>query len=332
MKKVAIILPSLVALSIQVANAEVYLGGKLGNTWADDACYASSPCDDDSFGGGIYAGYDFTDMIALEAGYDRLGSLESNFNDNGTSVVIDDTFSAFTLAPKLTLPMDSLDIFAKLGAAKVDYGSADDLVLMGALGAEYAFSKNLLGRLEYQRINNIQDDFVEGMDLDSVFLGLTYKFGSKAKPAPVIEPKVEPAPEPAPVVEEQAPVVEKPKPEIKRFQEFGTELFDNDSYKLAQGSEQYFDWIVGVMDKYPQAEVEIIGHTDSVGSEAYNQKLSENRAQAVADYLYTQGVEASRVTVKGMGESQPKATNDTPEGRMANRRVEVIINEFEYQE
>lgn len=123
-----------------------------------------------------------------------------------------------------------------------------------------------------------------------------------------------------------------PVPETRLFQEYGVELFDNDSFELAPNSERYFDWLVGVLNKYPQAEAEIIGHTDSRGSEKYNQSLSQQRAQSVADYLYTQGIEESRITVRGEGESKPKASNDTEEGRMENRRVEVIIDEFEITE
>ena len=67
------------------------------------------------------------------------------------------------------------------------------------------------------------------------------------------------------------------------------------------------------------------GHTDSIGSDAYNQKLSVRRAQAVADYLEKGGIAASRMTVKGFGESQPVASNDTAEGRAENRRVELKI-------
>ena len=67
-----------------------------------------------------------------------------------------------------------------------------------------------------------------------------------------------------------------------------------------------------------------VGHTDSVGSDAYNQKLSAQRAQAVRAYLIAQGVEASRITAEGRGESQPVAPNDTPANKALNRRVEFI--------
>jgi OOP family OmpA-OmpF porin len=72
--------------------------------------------------------------------------------------------------------------------------------------------------------------------------------------------------------------------------------------------------------------LQIVGHTDSTGPEAYNQNLSERRAQSAADYLISQGVPASRITIMGMGESSPVADNSTREGRAANRRVEVLTN------
>jgi OOP family OmpA-OmpF porin len=71
------------------------------------------------------------------------------------------------------------------------------------------------------------------------------------------------------------------------------------------------------------ATIEVAGHTDSVGGDEFNQRLSEARAQAVKDYLVQRGVEASRISVVGYGELQPRATNDTIEGRRLNRRVEI---------
>jgi OOP family OmpA-OmpF porin len=70
----------------------------------------------------------------------------------------------------------------------------------------------------------------------------------------------------------------------------------------------------------------VVGHTDSIGTDAYNQGLSERRAQATADYLIEQGVSASRISTKGMGESQPVADNGTRAGRAKNRRVEILTN------
>ena len=74
-----------------------------------------------------------------------------------------------------------------------------------------------------------------------------------------------------------------------------------------------------------EAKVEVAGHTDAVGAEEYNRSLSEQRAESVKAYLVQRGVEASRISVTGYGEAQPRATNDTIEGRRLNRRVEIKI-------
>jgi len=333
MKKLAVLVSGLIVALPAVVSAEMYLGGKLGHSWLNDSCSVSSSCDDDAIGGGVYAGYNFSDMLAVEAGYDVLGDFKSNFTHIGTNYVVDDNLKAFTIAPKLTMPVDVVDIYGKLGLALVDYDSYDDEALLAAVGVEYDYTPEWSVRLEYQRINNITDEFIQSLDVNSIFLGLTYTFGASSPeptpvaPAPVM--KEEPKPEP---VAEPEPAKPAPVKSTKMFKEYGVELFDTDSAKLAANSEQYFDWLVGIMKKYPQANAEIIGHTDSRGSAEYNQSLSERRAQSVADYLYSQGIESSRITVKGEGENSPKASNDTPEGRMANRRVEVIIDEFEYQE
>jgi outer membrane protein OmpA-like peptidoglycan-associated protein len=80
-----------------------------------------------------------------------------------------------------------------------------------------------------------------------------------------------------------------------------------------------------ILNKYPDTNILIEGHTDSTGSEEFNLKLSKQRAQAVSDYLAGLKVESSRFTIVGYGESQPIATNDTEEGRQANRRVEIAV-------
>lgn len=83
--------------------------------------------------------------------------------------------------------------------------------------------------------------------------------------------------------------------------------------------------VAGSLREYPQTYVDVVGHTDSTGDQAMNQRLSEERANAVAQYLIGQGVHPARILVVGMGEMQPIATNDTPQGRTANRRVEMVL-------
>lgn len=83
--------------------------------------------------------------------------------------------------------------------------------------------------------------------------------------------------------------------------------------------------IAGIMSKYPETKIEVQGHTDNVGSNADNLKLSELRAQSVSSALTAQGVDSSRIKSVGYGESMPIATNNTPAGRETNRRVEIKI-------
>ncbi|MCS3904275.1 OOP family OmpA-OmpF porin [Methylohalomonas lacus] len=103
--------------------------------------------------------------------------------------------------------------------------------------------------------------------------------------------------------------------------------FAFDSAKLRPEAEQQLQKGVRKLRDNRSANVDVIGHTDSTGPASYNQGLSQRRAQAVADYLTNNGVDASRLTVKGRGENDPIASNDTREGRAQNRRVELVVGE-----
>lgn len=85
------------------------------------------------------------------------------------------------------------------------------------------------------------------------------------------------------------------------------------------------DALIAFLNKNPTKNIEIGGHTDSQGTAESNQQLSENRAKAVFDYLVEKGIATERLTYKGYGETKPKMTNDTEEGRLENRRVECVI-------
>jgi outer membrane protein OmpA-like peptidoglycan-associated protein/outer membrane protein W len=101
-------------------------------------------------------------------------------------------------------------------------------------------------------------------------------------------------------------------------------LFDFDSAELRPESITELERVVKFMNDVPIATVQIDGHTDSIGTEEYNMKLSDRRAKAVFDYLSSRGVDPARMASKGFGESQPIAPNDTAEGRQLNRRVMLI--------
>ncbi|HZI01848.1 MAG TPA: OmpA family protein [Flavisolibacter sp.] len=102
-------------------------------------------------------------------------------------------------------------------------------------------------------------------------------------------------------------------------------LFDYDKSDLGPQARNNLDKLANVLKQYPDTNIEVLGHTDDKGSDAYNQGLSERRANAAATYLRSQGVASSRVSTRGMGESDPKVSNNTDAGRSENRRVEFVI-------
>lgn len=103
-------------------------------------------------------------------------------------------------------------------------------------------------------------------------------------------------------------------------------LFGFDSKNLSNEAKQNLDKLVKVLNLYPDTDIEIQGHTDSKGSNAYNQNLSVSRAKEVSTYLNNKGIRRDRLNAVGYGESMPKYNNDTESGRSENRRVEFVIS------
>ena len=106
----------------------------------------------------------------------------------------------------------------------------------------------------------------------------------------------------------------------------GDVLFDYDKAVLKPGAEKTMERLAGFLSDYPERHLLIEGHTDARGDDAYNRDLSKRRANAVRDALIQRGISPARLSVMGMGESYPVATNDTVAGRQENRRVEIIIS------
>lgn len=102
-------------------------------------------------------------------------------------------------------------------------------------------------------------------------------------------------------------------------------LFDVDSSALRSDSRSTLRDLATNFKQYPDEIIDVAGHTDSTGTTAHNQTLSENRAESVRSYLVDQGVPSTRISARGYGETMPKSSNDTPDGRQLNRRVEIHI-------
>jgi OOP family OmpA-OmpF porin len=139
-----------------------------------------------------------------------------------------------------------------------------------------------------------------------------------AAPAPVVQPA--PTPPPAPV----APVV-KPAPVMQKVTYQADAFFDFDKAVLKPEAKAKLDDLAAKAKEINLEVVIAIGHTDSIGTDTYNQKLSERRAGAVKAYLVSQGVEPNRVYTEGKGEKNPVADNKSSSGRSQNRRVEIEV-------
>ena len=106
----------------------------------------------------------------------------------------------------------------------------------------------------------------------------------------------------------------------------GDVLFQTGKYELKPEARERLAKVSGILLAYSSLKVAIEGHTDSIGTDEFNQRLSEQRAEAVRDYFVAQGISAQSITARGLGKMQPIASNDTPDGRQRNRRVELVMS------
>ena len=141
-----------------------------------------------------------------------------------------------------------------------------------------------------------------------------------AAPAPAAPPRAAPAPAPAP-----APAAAPQPPAATKVTYAADAFFDFDKSVLKPEGKAKLDDLVGKVQGINLEVIIAVGHTDSVGSDAYNQRLSVRRAEAVKAYLVSKGIEKNRVYTEGKGEKQPVADNKTSEGRAKNRRVEIEV-------
>lgn len=292
-----------------------YVGGRFGWAYFLDACDSdANECNEDTFGGGVYAGYQFNDWLALEAGVTDYGQIDATYNGSRVNA---DAYGA-ELSAKFSYHLSpEWALFSRLGASYQDIDktsdweeqqNSQDWNTLVALGIDYRLSQRWSLRGEYQFIDGIGDSEVLQSDLHFTSLGLTYHFGQKIfQPAPDLQSKPVLPPEPKTV--------------IKDISLNASVWFAFDSTVFQTNKD--LDTLVSALGQYDIGDISITGHTDSSGAEAYNQTLSERRAQAVANYLIEGGLDPEKLMVIGMGEIQPMVENSSKEGRAKNRRVEI---------
>jgi OOP family OmpA-OmpF porin len=214
-----------------------------------------------------------------------------------------------------------------LGGVGLQYSLSDRLAFRGEVAARYDHDNNSLNSLVATAagFTHRHSGFTDGL----VTVGLTYSFGGAAATATTTTTAVTPPPPPPPPP--VAPVPPKVVIDLKGV-EFkfdhprpGEKLIPSLKAPTA-ASVQILDEAVDTLKRYPDIKVEVDGHTDGVGTDAYNQPLSERRAKGVYDYLIAHGVDAGRLDgPKGFGKTMPIDTNETAEGRQRNRRTELKV-------
>jgi len=264
------------------------------------------------YGAGL--GYFLTDDVSLNLShgvYDGVGAVNGGKNIEGELTSLDAVYH-------FGAPGVGLRPYLSAGAAHQSIGQPDrsgrDSSTFANLGAgvKYYFTENVFAKASVDGMHNIDQGDSEWMA--GVGVGLNFGGGQAPAPAPIA---VAPVEEPAPVAEEPVPEVVRVELDVK---------FDFDKAKVKEESYADIQSLAEFMNQYPQTSTTVEGHTDSVGTDAYNQKLSERRAAAVRDVLVNQyGVADARVSSVGYGESRPVADNATDAGRAVNRRVEAEV-------
>ncbi|MBC7452985.1 MAG: OmpA family protein [Massilia sp.] len=292
----------------------------------------------------LFVGKQLNPYFAVEGGYFDLGKFGFNATTSGNGVLNGETgfrgvnldlVGQFPLSQRFLLLGRIGMNYAKtsthftgnrLAAVTNPHPSERKVGAKAGLGLEYKFSEALALRAEVERYR-INDAVGNRGDVDQASVSLVYKLGRPAGRPVAYSAPAEPMAAPAPVVvQTPAPPSPPPPPPVSEKVSFPAEsLFDFDQAVVKPDGKAALDGLLANLQGMNTEAIVTVGHTDSVGANAYNEKLSLRRAEAVKAYLVSKGVEASRVFVEGKGEAQPVADNKSAEGRAKNRRVTVEV-------
>lgn len=286
----------------------------------------------------LFGGYKFNRYFALEGGYFDLGqfgytattvpagSLIGTIKIKGVNfdvvgmLPLSDKFSAFgRLGVQYA---ESKDTFANTGAVAAPLNASPNKNignLKAGIGLQYDFDKSLALRLEGERYR-INDAVGSDGDISMLSLGLVYRFGKDAPP-PVLAPPTVIKAAPAPVF-----IIVPVKIKTAEYCSILDLQFEIKQDAIQRDDKEKLAVVGTFMKKYPKTTAIIEGHTDDVGTAEYNQKLSQERAESVVNYLVNDlKIESSRLSAVGYGATLPIADNSTREGQQANRRVGAVI-------
>lgn len=300
-----------------------YLGAKTGLSVYQDGCNKDAiDCKDNVAMFGVYGGYQTTDWLSLEVGYASYGKPKAYYQHEKISADI----HGLEIAAKIKGPLaKNVDLFSKFGAVyqsidkRTSYSTdskSKELSFLGSLGVDYYLSKNWSITGEYQFIDGVGNQYLRKADLHVFSFGVTYHFRND-----VVDIQVK---EEEPRVLDLLPNKAKrnlPRNAVNEFQ--SSSIFEFNSSRLKDT--KLLEPLAHQLNHESIGSIHITGHTDSVGSELYNLHLSERRANAVAQYFISKGVDRDRIKTFGRGELEPLASNETAAGRAENRRVSVAF-------
>lgn len=343
------VLGTLTAVAIAVspvaamaAEPGLYLGGNIGLSRTDidedrirdglvGQGFTVSSFDDDErdLGYKLFGGYQFNRFLALEAGYFDLGKFDfdattiptgtfageieiTGFNvDLVGSLPLSKRFSAFGRGG---VTREEAEVkFTRSGAVAVTDASRDksETNYKFGFGVEYAITSALGLRAEAERYR-IDDAVGNDGDVDLYSLGLVYRFAApravpvSSDPAPAAAPVVDPAPAAA----APAPATPAPAPARRRVTFSADSLFDFDQAVVKANGRRELDALAADLKDTRYNVITVAGHTDRLGSDAYNRELSTRRAEAVKAYLVSTGIPASRIETRGLAASEPVTRSD----------------------
>ncbi|OBS95501.1 hypothetical protein A9261_15090 [Vibrio tasmaniensis] len=310
-----------------------FLGVKGGYQWAEDGTYNAKNPAGAIFG--IYGGVQFSPAWGWDLGYQYHEKLEAKT----TSVDIKTTLIESALRYDWNLK-NNFSLYGRLGIAYWDLDkkslssnklNASGISPLGELGINYRMTDHIKLTAGYQYIDSLGGSKTGKYDSHGVLLGLSYTFGNSKQPTLINSSNL--LDEEMILNEYEQPNEEatvKPTEKPMFIQKQVSDLFYFNSTELTVEFEELLASVASVVLTQPQAKIAVIGHTDSIGTEVYNQRLSEGRAFSVAEKLIEFGVEPERIEVEGMGELSPDSSNETAIGRADNRRAEIIISDLKH--
>lgn len=295
---------------------------------------------------GVYIGYDFNSTWGIDFGYQHWSDIHP-INDVINQITV------FESALRYTIPLNNeLSAYARVGAGNwsiKEYGLSssqpDGFSLMGEVGVVYKLSDSVQGSLGYQYMSNM-DSGMSPFDSMGLVLSLSYRFkggeGSAAPQERISRTLETPIETPIPILAINSVVnnasdiavdimtcekligVDKSdaltlhKEKLNEIEDY---LFASNSSYLHSTIE--LQVVLNYLKENPRLTVSLFGHTDDSGAKEYNHWLSERRAESVAQYFISHGINAARITTTSQGDSKPIADNRTVTGRSTNRRVEL---------